>query len=66
MTNCYRCNRDLELGSHDEQEHDVCYKEWQRRINARSCIMCDKNPSTSDNRCVECANSETYRDYPGP
>lgn len=70
MADCYYCNKDLELGPHDTQEHDVCHSEWQRRVNAQICDCCGKKPraSASGYGCVECGDSRNadFRDYPGP
>ena len=63
---CIRCDKPLSLAPHDGQEHDVCYIEYDKRIESEMCERCGQNKRNENNvSCSDCLeNNKPCVGYP--
>ena len=70
MTDCAFCHRQItkkhETGAYDDQ-HKVCWIEWNERIKSGDCERCGKIFATQGNKCSNCYDHDyAYSGYEGP
>ena len=70
MTDCSFCHKPIlkkqETGIYDDQ-HKVCWLEWNERIRLGDCDRCGKIFATEGRKCSACYNNDSdYSGFEGP
>lgn len=67
MKDCCYCLRPVaesEIGD-EADEHAACVAEWERRYDARKCVICGERAAANNYTCDKCGECDPYRGYPG-
>ena len=65
MVECYYCRKPAPAGSQNDY-HDECRAEFERRRDAGKCIDCGKAKAKHSMTCAKCLRiGLQFRNYPG-